>query len=70
VGLPPGTGEAQVAEAATGQQAATTLQNAANEIPTQRTQLDLMRNDLKQAESKFGRKRCSAPHSRVRCGRA
>jgi hypothetical protein len=53
-GLPPGAGEAQRIEAESGQEAARGLQNAANEIPTQRTQLDLMRNDLKQAESKFG----------------
>jgi hypothetical protein len=53
-GLPPGTGEAQRIEAESGQEAARGLQNAANEIPQQRTQLDLMRNDLKQAESKFG----------------
>jgi hypothetical protein len=53
-GLPPGTAEAQKAEAESGQEAARTLQNASNEIPQQRTQLDLMRNDLKAAESKFG----------------
>jgi hypothetical protein len=54
VGLAPGVGEAQKAEAEAGQEAARGLQNAANEIPTQRTQLDLMRNDLAQAKTKFG----------------
>jgi hypothetical protein len=47
VGLPPGVGEAQKAEAEFGQEAARGLQNAANEVPTQRMQLDLMLNDLR-----------------------
>lgn len=54
VSLPPGTGEAQKAEAESGQNAAIALQNAANEVPNQRTQLDLMRQDLATARSKFG----------------
>jgi hypothetical protein len=53
-GLPPGRAEAQGAEAVEGQRAAIGLQNAANEIPQQRTQLDLMRQDLETARNKFG----------------
>ena len=53
-GLAPGVAEAQRGEAKSGQEAARGLQNAANEIPQQRTQLDLMRNDLATAASKFG----------------
>lgn len=51
---PPGLATTVQGEAEAGQKAAIGLQNAANEIPTQRTQLDLMRKDLKDAETKFG----------------